>query len=81
MASEDVLLLCEYALETNFGEDIVHPVGRLLVRGGALSVSNIVERTGVTMEHASNVVTVLIKHNLLSAELNTYKNVHYYKFN
>ncbi len=81
MASEDVLLLCEYILDTHFGEDIKHPVGRVLIRGGSMSLSNIVERTGVSSEHAINVITVLIKHHLLSVELNTFKNVHFYKFN
>lgn len=81
MASEDVLLLCEYILETHFGEDIKHPVGRVLIRGGSMSLSNMVERTGVSSEHAINVITVLIKHHLLSVELNTFKNVHFYQFN
>ena len=81
MASEDVLLLSEYILETHFGEDIKNPVGRVLIRGGALSLSNVVDRTGVSTEHAINVITVLIKHNLLNVELNTFKNVHYYTFN
>ena len=79
-SAEDVLLLCEYILETQLGEDILRPVGRLFIRGGALSLANVVERTRCSKEHALNVITVLIKHNLLAAELNTFKNTHYYSF-
>ena len=80
MASEDTLLLCEYILETHLGRDILEPIGKILVRGGAQSLGNLIERTGASQEHALNVVTVLLKHNLVNAVLNTYKNVHYYSF-
>ena len=46
MASEDKLLLCEYVLETQLGEDILQPIGRAFVRGGPQALTNIVERTG-----------------------------------
>ena len=80
MASEDVLLLCEYVIETQLGQDILQPIGKILIRGGAQSLSNLVDRTGSSQEHVVNVLTVLLKHNLLHAVLNTYKNVHYYNF-
>ena len=81
MSAEDVLLLCEYVLESQLGEDILRPVGRIFVRGGSQSLTNVVDRTGLTQEHVLNVITVLIKHNILTATLNTFKNVHYYSFN
>lgn len=80
MASEDKLLLCEYVLETQLGEDVLQPIGRVLIRGGDQSLANIVARTGATQEHALNVITVLLKHNLITATLNAYKNVHFYSF-
>lgn len=46
-----------------------------------MSLSNIVERTGSTQENAINCITVLLKHNLLRAEFNSYKHAHYYTFN
>ena len=80
MASEDKLLLCEYIIETHLGRDILQPIGKVLIRGGSQSLGNLIERTGSSQEHALNVVTVLLKHNLLNADLNTYKNVHFYSF-
>ena len=80
MASEDKLLLCEYVLETQLGEDILQPIGRAFVRGGPQALTNIVERTGQSRESVLNVITVLLKHNLLTPIFNSYKNVHYYDF-
>jgi len=45
-----------------------------------MTLANIVERTKCSREHALNVITVLIKHNLLSAQLSTFKNAHFYSF-
>lgn len=46
-----------------------------------MSLSNIVERTGSTLENATNCIAVLLKHNMLKAEFNGYKHAHYYTFN
>ena len=81
MSSEDVLLLCEYILETQLGEHILQPIGRIFIRSGPLSITNIVDRAECSREHALNVITVLIKHNLLNIELSTMKNAHFYSFN
>ena len=48
MSAEDVLLLCEYVIETQLGNDILQPIGKILIRGGAQSLSNLVDRTGST---------------------------------
>ena len=45
MSQEDVLLLCEYVLETHLGEDILHPVGRVLIRSGPQTLQNLVDKT------------------------------------
>ena len=76
-----MLLLCEYVIETQLGEHVLSPVGRVLIRGGALSLSNIAEKTGASPEHITNCIAVLLKHNLLRADFNSFKHAYFYTFN
>ena len=80
MSREDSLLLCEYILETQLGVHVADPIGRALIRGGSLSANALQTITGIDSQELQNVLTVLIKHNLLSNHLDSFSNTLYYEF-
>ena len=80
MSREDSSLLCEYIVETQLGQHVVDPIGRTLIRSGSISSKALLEKTGASKEELQNVVTVLIKHNLLSNNLDEFSNALSFEF-
>ena len=80
MSRENTLLLCEYILETQLGLHIVEPVGRILVRGGAMSAATLIQQTGIDTSQLQNILAALIKHNLLTNRHDEFNNAVLYEF-
>ena len=81
MSEEDKLLLCEYIIETQLGEQLLNPLAHTLIRSGALTLNQIAKKTNTSSLDIKNGVTTLIKHNLIDTFFDSFHNVVQFKFN
>lgn len=87
MSNLDRLQLCEHVISSQLGSFVLEPVGRMLLRCGAKSYNELLrmleEQHPTTKEPQNllrNVLTILIKHNLLSTSFSSFDTHTVYSF-
>lgn len=81
MSEEDSRQLCELIVHTHLGSKILNPVGKILIRQGSLTASQIANKCNQSIESVQNVLAVLLKHGLLFTNFDEFKNATFYRFN